>query len=522
MPVSVVIPAFNEEELLPKCLEALLAQEYPGPIEILVVDNASTDGTARIARSYGATVVHEPSPGYGRALIRGFAAARGDIIACTDADSIVPEDWISRLVREYERQGDVVAIGGDIEFACPRWKSRLLTRFVIPLINRIDRGNPAGPHLWGANMSVRRDAFLAVGGWNPRFSLQADSELSERLRGAGRVVILESLRVLTSSRRWNQSLLLNSFIYASNWIWFHLFGVPLYREFPVVRGARKKSGTARIGRSGRRVAAFTFAAMVLVGAVGYGAFEPRSNVFGRTYWNGGTQKKLVALTFDDGPNEPYTARVLDILQREHVHATFFLIGRNVRRFPDTVARIVREGHVVGNHSDSHPVGFALESDPQLQQELGAAEESIHAAGGVYPSLFRPPQGLRSPWLMSLLERDSLVAVTWDDAPRDWDPLPVAELVKRTLEQVHPGAIILLHDGMNLTHQADQSETVKALPGIIEGLRARGYRFRTVPELIGVRGSLPEWSHATPPPPKSSPSVSMIAPHLPRVPHTATG
>lgn len=508
MRVSVVIPAFNEEELLPKCLEALRAQEHVGEIELLVVDNASTDGTARVARSHGATVVHEQSRGYGRALIRGFAAARGDIIACTDADSIVPRDWISRLVREYERQGDVVAVGGDIEFICPRWKSRLLTRFFIPLFNRIDRGNPAGPHLWGANMSVRRDAFLAVGGWNPKFSLQADSELSERLRGAGRVVILESLRVLTSSRRWDQSLLLNSFIYASNWIWFHLFGVPLYREFPVVRDARRKPSTTRIGRRDRRVAVFTCAAVLLVGAVSYGAFEPRSSVFGRTYWNGGTQKKLVALTFDDGPNEPYTARVLDILRRDRVHATFFLIGTNVRRFPSSVARIVREGHVVGNHSDSHPEGFALESQPRLQQELGAAEESIHAAGGIYPSLFRPPQGLRSPWLMSLLERDSLVAVTWDDAPRDWDPLPAAELVKRTLAQAHPGAIILLHDGMNLTQNADQSETVKALPGIIDGLRARGYRFCTIPELLGIRASLDRWPPVRPQqPPTRKPSAA---------------
>jgi peptidoglycan/xylan/chitin deacetylase (PgdA/CDA1 family) len=101
--------------------------------------------------------------------------------------------------------------------------------------------------------------------------------------------------------------------------------------------------------------------------------------------------------------------------------------------------------------------------------------------------------------MSLLEGDSLIAVTWDDAPRDWDPIPAAELVRRTLAQVHPGAIILLHDGMNLTHEADQSETVKALPRIIDGLRALGYRFRTVPELIGVRASLGRWTHATPAP-----------------------
>jgi peptidoglycan/xylan/chitin deacetylase (PgdA/CDA1 family) len=353
--------------------------------------------------------------------------------------------------------------------------------------------------MWGANLSVRRAAFLAVGGWNPRFSLQADSELSERLRKVGRVVILESVSVLTSSRRWNRSLLLNSFIYVSNWIWFHVFRVPLYRAFPVIRGESRQPAAQRSRMSARRAVAISCAAVVLVGAVSYAALEPRSNAFGRTYWNGDTSQKLVALTFDDGPNEPYTARVLDVLGRERVHATFFLIGQNVRRFPATVARMVREGHVVGNHSDSHPVGFALESQPDLQRELDSAEESIHAAGGIYPSLFRPPQGLRSPWLMSLLESDSLVAVTWDDAPSDWDPIPAAELVRRTLAQVHPGSIILLHDGMNLTLGADQSETVKALPRIIDGLRALGYRFRTVPELIGARSSLGRWTHAAPTP-----------------------
>ena len=233
--ISVVVPAFNEEKLLPACLDSLFAQEYEGELEILVVDNASTDGTAGVARRYGARVVEEPRRGYSNALMRGFAAARGEIIACTDADTVVPPDWIQRLACEYDRGEDVVAVGGDIQFERPNWKSSILTQFLIPWINRIDRGNPAGPHLWGANLSVRRDAFLEVGGWNPKFSLQADSELSERLRKAGRVVVVESIRVRTSSRRWNRSLLLNSFLFASNWLWFHVFGVPLYREFPAVR-----------------------------------------------------------------------------------------------------------------------------------------------------------------------------------------------------------------------------------------------------------------------------------------------
>lgn len=492
--VSVVVPAFNEEALLPACLAALRGQDFSGTTEILVVDNASTDRTAEIARDFGATVLPEPARGYGHALARGFAAARGEFIACTDADSAVPRDWISRLVREYERQPDVVAIGGEIEFECPRWKSRLLTRYVIPIINRIDRGNPAGPHLWGANLSVRRDAFHAIGGWNPKFSLQADSEISERLRRVGRVIVLESLRVRTSSRRWNHSLLLNSFIYASNWIWFHAFGGPLYREFPVVRELLEPP-RAKTRTTSRWRVAVTAGAVLGLGAV-YGALEPQSSAFGRTVWSGDTREKVVALTFDDGPNEPYTTSVLEILRRERVHATFFLIGDNVRRSAGSVAAIVREGHVVGNHTTSHPLGFALESPRRLQAEVSTAEEAIHAAGGGYPIVFRPPNGLRSPWLMRLLERDSLVAVTWDDAPRDWDRVPANELVKRTLAQTHPGAIILLHDGLNLTLHADQGETVKALPGIIEGLRARGYRFVTVPELLGIRSSLRRWSPAT--------------------------
>jgi len=238
MRVSVVVPAYNEEVLLPACLAALRVQDFAGDVEIIVVDNASTDRTAEAARSHGVIVLEEPERGYCRALIRGFEAATGEVIACTDADTVVPPDWISRLVREYARRPEAVAIGGHVEFTRRNWKCRLLTRLVLPVFNRIDRSNPDGPHLWGANFSVRRDAFREVGGWNPRFSLQADSELSVRLRKVGRVVLLDSLTVHTSSRRWNQSLLLNGFIYASNWFWFKFFSVPLYTDFPTVRCAQ--------------------------------------------------------------------------------------------------------------------------------------------------------------------------------------------------------------------------------------------------------------------------------------------
>ena len=482
--VSIVVPAYNEEALLGRCLDALLAQDYPGEVDITVVDNASTDRTAEVARRRGVRVVHEPQRDYCRALIRGFGVAQGDIIALTDADSIVPPTWVSSLVREYK--DGVVAVGGNVVFERPNWKCWLLAKVLVPAFNWLDRHDPHGPHLWGSNLSVRRDAFKRIGGWNPDYSLEVDSELSERLRMVGRVRVLASIKVMTSSRRWNRSMLPNLYLYVSNYVHMKLLRRPLWRDFPVVRDEFPRKRT-------RLRAFFAWAAAILaLGGLGYAAFAPRSSWFGKTYWHGARTEKVVALSFDDGPNEPYTSRVLDILQQEHVKATFFLVGANVRRYPEAAARIVRDGHVIGNHSDFHHIPFALEPTSELESDVSAAEESIHAATGQLPRFFRPPQGLRSPWLMQVLERDSLVTVTWDDAPGDWDPLPVKTIVERTVAGARPGSIILLHDGMNATHGADQSQTVQALPGIIAGLRARGFQCVTLPELLHYPATLAAW------------------------------
>ena len=98
--ISVVVPAYNEELLLPACLRSLEAQDYQGAFEVLIVDNGSTDATAALARARGFRVVEEPRRGYACALARGFLEATGDVVATTDADSVVPRDWISRLARE--------------------------------------------------------------------------------------------------------------------------------------------------------------------------------------------------------------------------------------------------------------------------------------------------------------------------------------------------------------------------------------------------------------------------------------
>src|SRR6266850_2536377 len=489
MKVSVVIPAYNEEVLLPACINSLLLQDYEGEVEIIVVDNGSTDRTAAVARSRGVRVVKESKHGYSRALARGFAAARGDIIASTDADTVVPRFWISRLVREYETRPGVVAVGGEIVFCNPNRRARLFTHGLLPVLNRLDRNCPEGPHLWGANFSVRRDVFEAAGGWNLDFNLQVDTEFSERLRAFGQVVLLEDLPVYTSCRRWNRMLGRSLFLYATNFFSLELRGRPLWRAFPDVRdeAAGKVTGEAAgKGPAGRRWSMRWAAAALVSTVVGIGVYDavsPWSNAFGITHWAGSKRDRVVALTFDDGPNEPYTSEVLSILSREHVRATFFLIGERVRREPGVAARIVAEGHVVGNHSDTHPFALALESPDRIQSELNRAETTIHDATEIYPHLFRPPQGLRSPWLMRVAQGDSLDTVTWDDSPVDWNRVTPQQLSDRVVSNAHPGSIILLHDGLNLAPGTDRSVVVHGLTSVIERLRAKGYRFVTVPELL---------------------------------------
>ena len=410
--VSIVVPARNEEDLLPTCLEAIRAQDYAGPIQIIVVDNGSTDRTAQRAADLGVTVVNEPRHGYVIALARGFSIATGDIVATTDADTVPPRNWISTLVREYEERPDVVAVGGEIFFREPNWKGWLFTRCILPPLNRWDRANPAGAHLWGANFSVRRDVFERAGGWNMKFNLQCDTELSERLRRFGRVVLLDRRAVSTSCRRWNQSFVRSVFLYASNFLWLQIAGRPLWRGFPEIRETVPDSRVMSFGvlpwsfswksaRNGTVVALLS--SLVLLG--GYDTLTPWSNAFGKTYWEGTTKERIVALTFDDGPNGPFTDAVLDILRRERVKATFFLIGKNARLYPEVAARIAREGHVIGNNTASHPAGSAHHPPPYHRPAIHRAHDTIPTPTRASTHLFRPPQGIRSPWMMQVLAKD---------------------------------------------------------------------------------------------------------------------
>ncbi len=191
---------------------------------------------------------------------------------------------------------------------------------------------------------------------------------------------------------------------------------------------------------------------------------------------GGGRGRDIALTFDDGPG-PYTPGVLAALEQAHTRATFFPIGRMERYFGASTVRQIRDGDVIGNHTENHPEMARL-SPHEQHEELVEGEARVELAGGPRPQLFRPPYGSFNAVTMRELQRQRLLMVLWSVDTGDYEQPGVPVIIQRVLEGAHPGAIMLLHDG-----GGDRAQTVAALPGIIRALRARGYRLVTVPQLL---------------------------------------
>lgn len=194
-----------------------------------------------------------------------------------------------------------------------------------------------------------------------------------------------------------------------------------------------------------------------------------------------TSRKVVALTFDDGPHPLYTPEILDILAVHHIKATFFMIGERMERYPEVVKRVQAEGHVIGNHTYTHPLDLRQDSEQQVTEELESCERIIERDTGRRSYLFRPPRGFTDGEVFSLAEACGYRTILWTVCA-DNHTAPTPELMaKRVLSRVEPGAIILLHDGYLLSRKRD----VAATQLIIAGLEARGYRFVTVPELLSL-------------------------------------
>ncbi len=245
-----------------------------------------------------------------------------------------------------------------------------------------------------------------------------------------------------------------------------------------------------------RRAAICAVALGFVTLAGFEAYEaleaPENQVFGTTLVSGAAAVGDVALTFDDGPNPPYTDRILDLLRAERVPATFFVVGRAVDAYPATVRRMVREGHVVGNHSYDH-AHLIVESPAAVRRELTRTSDAIDRAAGVRPTLMRPPFGSRDYVVLGVANALGYRTIMWNvPLPRDWEQPGDATIARRVVDNVTGGSIIVLHDGnrgivcaggRHTPRDCDRSQDVAATREIVAALRARGLRFVTIPQLI---------------------------------------
>jgi len=211
---------------------------------------------------------------------------------------------------------------------------------------------------------------------------------------------------------------------------------------------------------------------------------PQSQVFGRYPYRAAQPDKVVALTFDDGPNEPYTSQIADLLESRGIRGTFFQVGRCVERYPAATDRIAAAGHVIGNHSLTHRFTTYLRPGA-FRREVDRTQEVLRARLGRTPALARTPWLWRQPALLRMLRQRRLEPVSGVFG----HPLEVfhrdgAVMARRAIAQTRPGTILIFHDGFD-GRVGDRTQTVKAVRLTVDGLIERGYRFVTVDELLGV-------------------------------------
>lgn len=217
----------------------------------------------------------------------------------------------------------------------------------------------------------------------------------------------------------------------------------------------------------------------VIGGAVHGAFHRNSPLFGPALGRIPSNRKVVALTFDDGPNPDATPLILDTLAEKGVRATFFVLGSHAERWPELVRRISHEGHQLGNHGYFHRK-LQFKSPFYVSRDIRLGIRAIRRAGAPAPRYFRAPHGFRSPWTTPIASSYGERTVGWSLGVWDSDRPGVAEIVRRTLEGVSPGSIVLLHDGDGYNPDGDRTQTAAALPHIIDGLKTQGYEFATLP------------------------------------------
>lgn len=225
-------------------------------------------------------------------------------------------------------------------------------------------------------------------------------------------------------------------------------------------------------------------AALVAGGYFYAGMWPDSQIFGRTLV-AGSDPNEIALTYDDGPNDSYTERLLELLARDEARATFFLIGRFARPRPELVRRIRNAGHVIGNHTWNHP-RLLFHSTDRAREEMAATNAALEDILGEKVEYFRPPYGARHPGVLRAARAMGLVPVLWNVTGFDWRPIPAERLLENMQNGIarnqrrRRGSNLLLHDGGDAGIGVDRSRTLAATGALLEAWRGKA-RFVTVAE-----------------------------------------
>jgi peptidoglycan/xylan/chitin deacetylase (PgdA/CDA1 family) len=217
-------------------------------------------------------------------------------------------------------------------------------------------------------------------------------------------------------------------------------------------------------------------------AAGYQSMAPTGRWYGPTFSGLPRGTRQLALTYDDGPNEPHTLRLLEVLAKHDVHATFFLVGRYVQQQPMIAREIIKGGHVVGNHTFTHPL-LTFKSAAEIRQQLSDCRSALEDAVGASSSLFRPPFGGRRPAVLRIARELGLETVMWNVTGFDWDAPPSEVIEQKVAKQIRGGDVILLHDGGHKQMGADRAQTVLATDRLVTRYKSEGYEFVTIPQMM---------------------------------------
>lgn len=221
--------------------------------------------------------------------------------------------------------------------------------------------------------------------------------------------------------------------------------------------------------------------MALAGVLLLLAVLPGNSFYGKVLTHADTQRKVIALTFDDGPYPPYTQKLLNVLAEKHVHATFFMVGENAAKHPELVREVQSAGHLVALHAGYHKDLLKLSPD-EVRSNIAYGKSTIEGITGTQLHFMRPPHGFKDWSVISAIEDAALLTTNWSIIPRDWTNPGAQVITDRVLEKAEPGAIVLLHDGDSPKNKAPREQTIEAVAAIIDKLRAQGYEFVTIEEL----------------------------------------